>query len=41
MVLKGGSADKAGNVYESYWAVEDICHILLDKEDSSSIYPSS
>ena len=38
MVLKGGSADKAGNVYESYWAVEDICHILLDKEDSSSIY---
>lgn len=38
MALKGGSADKAGNVYESYWAVEDICHILLDKEDSSSIY---
>lgn len=38
MALKGGSADKAGNVYESYWAVEDICYILLDKEDSSSIY---
>lgn len=38
MALKGGSADKSGNVYESYWAVEDICHILLDKEDSSSIY---
>lgn len=38
MALKGGSANKAGNVYESYWAVEDICHILLDKEDSSSIY---
>ena len=38
MALKGGAADKAGNVYESYWAVEDICYILLDKEDSSSIY---
>lgn len=38
MSLKGGSADKAGNIYEAYWAVEDICHILLDKENSSSIY---
>lgn len=38
MALKGGSADKAGNVYESYWAVEEMCRILLDKENSSSIY---
>lgn len=38
MALKGGSADKSGNIYESYWAVEDICHMLLDNDNCSSIY---
>ena len=38
MTIPGGSADKAGNIYESYCAVEEICRLLLDEDDFISIY---
>ena len=38
MALAGGSADKAGNVYESYWTVAEICHLILNEDDSAYIY---
>ena len=38
MTLAGGPADKAGNVFESYWTVADICYLILDEDDSAYIY---
>lgn len=38
MALAGGSADKAGNVYESYWTIIEICHLIQNEDDSAYIY---
>ena len=38
MALAGGSADKTGNVYESYWTIAEICHLIQNEDDSAYIY---
>ncbi|MDD3593493.1 MAG: dsDNA nuclease domain-containing protein [Candidatus Gastranaerophilales bacterium] len=38
MSLKGGSADKSGNNYETYWTTNVLCNMLLNYPDNSSIY---
>jgi len=37
-MLLGGPADKGGNTYENYVAINEICHLLSCNDDNSYIY---